>query len=150
MRIIASMNESDDLIEGKSYYLAEAERLLAMVRASEHEGVLLALIDEPLAGTNSPERLAASREILRYLASHNGLVIASTHDVELVSQLQANQQYEAYHFSDQADEQGIRFDYKLRPGLDYHGNAIKVLKYLGYPQVIIENALASMTAPQSS
>jgi DNA mismatch repair ATPase MutS len=144
MRMIASMNESDDLIEGKSYYLAEAERLLSMVRASELEGVLLALIDEPLAGTNSPERLAASREILRYLAAHNGLVIASTHDVDLVSQLQANQQYEAYHFSDQADEQGIRFDYKLRTGLDYHGNAIKVLKFLGYPETIIGNAMASI------
>lgn len=146
LRIIASMDESDDLIAGKSYYLAEAERLLAMVRASEAENVLLALIDEPLAGTNSPERLAASREILRYLATHNGLVIASTHDVELVSQLQSNQQYEAYHFSDQADEQGIRFDYKLRAGLDYHGNAIKVLKFLGYPETIIENAMTSLTA----
>jgi DNA mismatch repair ATPase MutS len=117
-----------------------------MLRASEGDGVLLALIDEPLAGTNSPERLAASREILRYLAAHNALVIVSTHDVELVSQLQGDNQYAAYHFSDQADDQGIRFDYRLRDGLDYHGTAIKVLKYLGYPTTIIEQALASVAS----
>lgn len=146
MRIIASLNESDDLIEGKSYYLAEAERLLKIVRESESEGLALALIDEPLAGTNSPERLAASREILRYLADHNGLVMVSTHDVELVSQLREQALYEAYHFSDLADGQGIRFDYRLRPGLDYHGNALKVLKHLGYPHSIIENAQRDMPA----
>jgi hypothetical protein len=31
--------------------------------------------------------------------------------------------------------------------LDYHGNAIRVLKYLGYPDSIIENALASLAQP---
>jgi DNA mismatch repair ATPase MutS len=88
LRIISSMNESDDLLGGKSYYLAEAERLLTIVREAERDSdPLLALIDEPLAGTNSPERLAASREILRHLAVRNVLVLVSTHDVELVAQL---------------------------------------------------------------
>jgi ABC-type iron transport system FetAB ATPase subunit len=150
LRIISSINEQDDLLEGKSYYLAEAERLLAIVRQSEGAQPILALIDEPLAGTNSPERLAASREILRYLVGHGALVMVSTHDVEMVAQLQRQGQFQAFHFADQADDQGIRFDYRLRNGLDYHGNAIKVLKYLGYPDSIIDNAMSSLAtaAPQ--
>jgi hypothetical protein len=146
LRILSSMDESDDLLEGKSYYLAEAQRLLTLVREAERGEHLLALVDEPLAGTNSPERLAASREILRHLAAHNGLVLVSTHDVELVTQLQQSGQYEPYYFSDHADDQGISFDYRLRRGLEYHGNAIKVLKYLGYPEAIVASALASMPA----
>jgi hypothetical protein len=144
LQIMASMNETDNLVEGKSYYLAEAERLLKMVHASEDSRLVLCLIDEPLAGTNSPERLAASREILRYLVQHHGLVMVSSHDVELVTQLQQQGLFEACYFADQAGDDGIRFDYQLRRGLDYHGNAIKVLKYLGYPDVIVSGALGGL------
>ena len=144
MRVIASMDESDDLLEGKSYYLVEAERLLKIVKESERPGLVLALIDEPLAGTNSPQRLAASREILHYLVSHNALAMVCTHDVELVSQLQTRGDFEACHFSDLADETGIHFDYLLRQGLDYHGNAIRVLKHLGYPEAILAGAMQDL------
>jgi DNA mismatch repair ATPase MutS len=146
MRIISSMNESDDLLSGKSYYLAEAERLLKIVRESESTSALLALIDEPLAGTNSPERLAASREILRYLVAHGATPMLCTHDVELVAQLQKAGDFCPYHFSDLADETGIHFDYQLRPGQNYHGNAIKVLKYLGYPDTITQAAMVNLSA----
>jgi len=144
IRIMASINETDDLQEGKSYYLAEAERLLKIIREAESSKLVLAVIDEPLAGTNSPQRFAASREILRYLAKHNALVMVSTHDVELVTELQRQGDLEPYHFVDTADDQGIRFDYRIRSGLDYQGNAIRVLKYLGYPDAIVDGALESM------
>jgi hypothetical protein len=146
MRIISSMNESDDLLSGKSYYLAEAERLLKVIRESETTPPLLAVIDEPLAGTNSPERLAASREILRYLVAHGAVPMLCTHDVELVAQLQKAGDFHPFHFSDLADETGIHFDYQLRPGQNYRGNAIKVLKYLGYPDTITQAAMADHPA----
>ncbi|MGH9484056.1 MAG: MutS-related protein [Terriglobales bacterium] len=140
--VMTSMNTGDNLLEGKSYYLAEAERLLQIVRLAEGPRPILALIDEPLAGTNSPERHAASREILRYLASHRGLVLASTHDVDLVRALEACGLFAAYHFSDSADAKGLRFDYTLHPGLDYHANALTVLRFLGYPEAILAAAEA--------
>ena len=145
MKVISSIDESDDLLENKSYYLAEAERLLKIVRESEKPGLVLALIDEPLAGTNSPERLAASREILHYLVANNALAMLCTHDVELVAQLQRLGDFEAWHFSDVVSEQGISFDYRLRAGLDYRGNAIRVLKHLGYPNAIVERALGQFS-----
>jgi DNA mismatch repair ATPase MutS len=148
MKVMASMDESDDLLEQKSYYLAEAARLLKIVKESDRAGLVLALIDEPLAGTNSPQRLAASREILHYLVDHNALAMVCTHDVELVSQLQARGDFEAFHFSGLADETGIRFDYLLRRGLDYHGNAIRVLKYLGYPEEILAGAMVDFERGQ--
>ncbi|NQV34435.1 MAG: hypothetical protein HQ515_17200 [Phycisphaeraceae bacterium] len=137
-RIISSLNDSDDLLAGKSYYLAEAENLLRMVRASEQDTPVLCLIDEPLAGTNSSERIAASREILRYLIKHNALVFVSMHDLELARLLEPG--YESHHFSDDVNQQGLTFDYKLRQGIATTSNAIKLLNYLDYPKEIVEKA----------
>jgi len=137
-RIISSLSDSDDLLAGKSYYLAEAENLLRMVRASEQPHPVLCLIDEPLAGTNSSERVAASREILRYLIKHNAWVFVSMHDLELARLLEPG--YESHHFSDDVNQQGLTFDYTLRQGIATTSNAIKLLDYLEYPKEIIENA----------
>jgi DNA mismatch repair ATPase MutS len=98
----------------------------------------LCLIGEPLVGTNSSERIAASREILQYLIKHNAFVFVSMHDLELARTLEPS--YESHHFSDDVDQQGLTFDYKLRQGIATTSNAIKLLDYLEYPKEIIENA----------
>lgn len=140
LRIAGAINARDDLSAGKSYYLAEAERLLHVVRMSEAPRPALVVIDEPLAGTNSPERLAASHEILRYLARRHAVVMVSTHDVGLTRDLAAAGLYDAYHFADSVGNAGIHFDYQLRAGLDYRGNAILVLRQLGFPAEIVDAA----------
>ncbi|MCF7974421.1 MAG: hypothetical protein K9N55_11440 [Phycisphaerae bacterium] len=137
-RIISSLNERDDLLAGKSYYLVEAENLLRMVRASERDHPVLCLIDEPLVGTNSSERIAASLEILRYLVKHNAIVFVSMHDLELAHTLEPD--YESHHFSDDVDTQGLTFDYRLRQGIASTSNAIKLLAYLKYPKEIVDRA----------
>jgi hypothetical protein len=137
-RIISSLVRNDDIVEGKSLYLAEAEGLLAMVSSVEGSMPTLCLIDELLHGTNSRERLAASEEILAYLACKNALVIAATHDLQLVDRLA--HLYETYHFTDYVDEKGLHFDYRLRPGKATTTNAIRLLEYLGYPPEITRKA----------
>jgi hypothetical protein len=138
-RIISSINDADDLMSGKSYYLAEAERLLVMIKSSEQNVLTLCLIDEPLAGTNSLERGIASSEILRYLVDHQAVVLASTHDIGLAEQLASC--YDRYHFTDEVGSQGLRFDFRLKLGVATTSNAIKLLSYLGYPQSVIDRAL---------
>ena len=137
-RIFSLLNEHDSLLQGKSTYLAEAEHLLRMIRASHSEPLALCLIDEPLAGTNSTERTAASLEILRYLADRNALVIVATHDLHLAHRLLPG--FDSYHFTDHVDEQGLRFDYLLRRGITSTSNAIRLLEVLGYPREITDRA----------
>ena len=137
-RIVSSVNPIDDLIEGKSFYFVEAERLLTMIRSSQGPTPVLCLVDELLRGTNSTERLAASEEILSYLGRNNAVVVAATHDVELVDRLA--QSYENFHFSDHVDTGGLHFDYRLRPGRATTTNAIRLLEHLHYPDEIVENA----------
>ncbi len=137
-RVASSISPVDDLMEGKSFYYVEAERLLEMIRSSQGAMPALCLVDELLRGTNSTERLAASEEILSYLAKNNAVVVVATHDVELVDRL--TRSYESFHFSDHVDADGLRFDYLLRPGRATTTNAIRLLEHLHYPDEIVENA----------
>ncbi len=138
MRVTTSLRASDRLSEGKSYYLAEAERLGAML-AMSGPGVLV-LIDEPFRGTNSAERIAASVAVLRHARRAGALVVAATHDLEIVQLLDGACQHA--HFQDGLDATGLHFDFKLRPGLATEHNAIRLLGFLGYPPALVDEAHA--------
>ena len=130
-RIITSISRTDDLIAGKSFYFVEAERILRAIRSLDGAMATLCIIDELLSGTNSTERLQASESIIRYLSGRNTLAVVATHDLELAGRL--NGICDFYHFSGSVDENGLRFDYRLKPGIANSRNAIALLKYLGYP-----------------
>jgi DNA mismatch repair ATPase MutS len=138
LRIISSMRVRDDILEGRSRYLAEAERLLALVRRADRSEATLCLIDELLSGTNASERLAASRAILDYLADRGLLVVAATHDLELTEALR--ERYDTYYFGDKLTGDDMRFDYRLRPGVATTRNAVRLLERLGYPAAIVAQA----------
>ncbi len=65
--IVSSINPSDDVNEGKSYFMAEAEGLLRIIKALENDLPVFCPIDEIFRGTNPIERIAASAEILKYI-----------------------------------------------------------------------------------
>jgi hypothetical protein len=136
--IISSMRLRDDILAGRSRYLAEAERLLELVRKADSSEPTLCLIDELLSGTNAAERLAASRAILDYLSSSGLLVVAATHDLELTECL--GERYDSYFFADDFARDDLRFDHQLRPGVATTRNAIRLLERLGYPKAIIAHA----------
>lgn len=142
-RVFSLINDADSLLEGKSYYLVQAEHLLKMIRSSDRQGRTLCLIDEPLAGTNSSERSAASFEIIQYLARHNATVVLATHDLELAKKLQDH--LKSYHFTGQVTHRGLEFDFKLREGITPARNAIDLLRYLGFPETVVERALKEVS-----
>ena len=136
--VLTSLSLRDDLLQGKSYYLVEADRLLSMIRSSEGDIPTLCLIDEILRGTNTAERVAASIEILQFLVQRNALVVAATHDLDLVASV--SNTYDSYYFDVVVDATDIQFDYKLHPGNTYARTAISLLEVLQYPTAIVENA----------
>jgi hypothetical protein len=144
LRVVSSINDGDDLLAGKSYFLVEAERLLLMLKHAEGPLTTLCLIDEPLAGTKSVDRHAALYEILRYLLSRNAVGVLSTHDVDLVAEL--GETFCSYHFGDEVHATGVVSDFRLREGLSYESNAIKLLDHLGYPKAIIAASLERLAA----
>jgi DNA mismatch repair ATPase MutS len=102
-------------------------------------GLLVFFLDEIYRGTNSVERQAASVEVLKYLANRKDFVLVSTHDLALTQLLAKT--YTNYHFQEEIQDEGLSFDYKLHPGPSTSRNAIALLRYVGYPESIVENAL---------
>lgn len=139
-RILSSINHADELDEGKSYYLVEAERLLRIVRAVEGELPCLCVVDELLTGTNAAERTSASAAILEYLCAQNALVLVASHDAELARTVAG--QMDHYHFADRFEDGRLHFDYRLNKGLATTRNAIKLLESLGYPAQLVAAARA--------
>lgn len=137
--IVSSISPNDDLTNGKSFFMAEVESILRIIKALEKEVPVFCPIDEIFRGTNPIERIAMSAEILIYLNQGKTISIVATHDRELVEILKKN--YEFYYFSENVDSnKGLSFDYKLKNGVSQTRNAIKILEYSCYPKVIIDNS----------
>lgn len=139
LRVITSLSVSDDVNTGTSYYLGECEALLRILNSIDEDITGLCMVDEIFRGTNPIERIASAREIIKYIIDKNAIPLVATHDIELTEV--SKEKYECYYFCEDVDEQeGLVFDYKLKNGVCKSGNAIKLLKYLGYPKVITDNA----------
>ena len=136
--IVTSISPSDDLMGGKSYYMAEAEALLRMLRVVEEKRTSLLIVDEIFRGTNPIERVAAASSLLRYLGERNTLVIVATHDIEITNKVA--DQYDSYHFGENVTKEKLDFDYTLKRGVLKAPNGIRILEYLGYPEEITEEA----------
>lgn len=137
--IVSSISPNDDVTKGKSFYMAEAESILRIIKALEKDIPVFCPIDEIFRGTNPVERISASAEILTHINKGESISIVATHDRELVDILKDN--YEFYYFSESVDKkQGLAFDYKLKKGVSKTRNAIRLLDYIGYPKEITEKA----------
>ena len=112
------------------------KRLKRMVELITGEKAVLAVIDEILKGTNTTERVAASKAILEYIGQAGCLTLVATHDNELTE----NHLYENYHFCSTIQEKDIVFDYRIHQGKSKSSNAIVLLSYLEYPDRIVETA----------
>lgn len=142
LRIYSSMALKDDLLSGQSYYMVEIrsiKRILDQVKQAEQERCyVLCFVDEVLRGTNTVERIAASTQIMKVLASDCAFCFAATHDVELTKLLA--QAYDNYHFEERIEEDDIFFPYKLLQGPATTRNAIALLKMLDYDERITAEA----------
>lgn len=135
-KICTSINPGDNLFDGKSYYLGEAEAIFNIIKTLDKEVPTLSLIDEIFRGTNPIERVNAAAEIMEYLKKNNSIPIVATHDLQLAKMVH---NYKCFYFTEDVEEQGLVFDYHMRQGISPTRNAVKLLAYLGYPKEIVDN-----------
>lgn len=138
LRLLTSIGRSDNVVEGKSYYLEEALSVLRILEAINDRITTLVIFDELYRGTNSEERIFAARRVMEFLARRNAFVFMATHDLELTDLLADS--YASMHFSERVGELGLEFDYKLKEGPATTKNAIALLRYLGYPGEITDQS----------
>lgn len=136
--VCSSMALRDDLSTNDSYYMAEIKALKRIMDKTGRGGNVLCFIDEVLRGTNTIERIAASSEILKYFRQSNVICFAATHDIELTYILEDC--YANYHFEEEVSQDDVKFNYHLNRGRTVTRNAIRLLKLLGYPKTLVDNA----------
>ena len=140
--VYTCMSLRDDILTGESYYFREArylKRLLDVVR--ERDDVLIVL-DEMLKGTNTKERVAASKAILSYIVKHKCFCLVATHDNELTR----DKAFMNYHFRSVVKNKDMTFTYKIYEGINTESNAISLLDLLGYPEEIVTEARRNVSA----
>ena len=127
--VCASLSITDSLLEGKSKFLAEVQRLGAMIETSRRTGRVLFLIDKILSGTNSEDRRTAAESIVDDLLAGGSVGALSTHDLTLteIADNPERQGVLVYMESNNPDDP-LAFDYLVKPGVSRQSNALAILR----------------------
>lgn len=135
LRLFTCIQVSDSVNDGISYFYAEVRRLGALVRAlaAPSEFAQLSLIDEIFRGTNNRERWIGSRAFIEHLVGKRGVVLLSTHDLELAELEKTHAQVKNLHFREEIHERKMVFDYLLREGPCPTTNALVLMEMEGLP-----------------
>ena len=146
----ASIRITDSLQDGSSRFHAEIVRLRAILArtsaptsgpddvsspddARPHAVPVLFLIDEILHGTNSHDRRIGADAVVRGLAQRDAIGLVTTHDLALTAITDALGPRAAnVHFTDHLANGRLRFDYTLRPGVVGRGNALELMRSVGF------------------
>lgn len=102
------------------------------------KGESLVLLDEVGAGTDPSEGTAIAIAILKYLAEHSLLTIATTHYGELKSLKYNDSRFE--NASVEFDDSTLQPTYRLLWGIPGRSNAITIAQRLGLPLDIVAEA----------
>ena len=126
----ASIALTDSLAEGRSKFLAEVERLSAILNASAAKPVLF-LVDEIFSGTNSEDRRTAARSVLEQLLANAAIGALSTHDLALTDLATPATAGLNVHMASPDPQDPLAFDYKLKPGINTASSARAILRLIG-------------------
>jgi hypothetical protein len=128
----ASIRIEDSLQERTSRFYAEIARLSRIMAKSSTDPPVLFLIDEFLNGTNSHDRLIGAEAIVRGLVDRGAIGLITTHDLALTHIATALGSRGAnVHFQDYLEDGHMRFDYRIRPGIVQHSNALALMRSVG-------------------
>jgi hypothetical protein len=128
----ATLRVEDSLEAGRSRFYAEILRIRTIVDAARGPVPLLFLLDEILHGTNSYDRRIGAEAIVRALAGCGAIGLVTTHDLALTElPSQFNVPAVNMHFEDRLENGRMVFDYRMRPGVVEHSNALALMRAIG-------------------
>jgi DNA mismatch repair ATPase MutS len=128
----ATLHIEDSLQAGHSRFYAEILRIRTIVDAAHGPVPLLFLLDEILHGTNSYDRRIGAEGVVRALVQLGAIGLVTTHDLAL-TELPSTLGTAAVnmHFEDRLEDGRMIFDYRMRPGVVEHSNALALMRAIG-------------------
>jgi len=127
----ATLRVEDSLQAGISRFYAEILRIRAIVETTRGPLPLLFLLDEILHGTNSHDRRIGAEAIVRSLVNAGSIGLVTTHDLALTELPRTLERAANVHFEDRIENGRMVFDYRMRPGVVEHSNALELMRAVG-------------------
>lgn len=128
-----TLRVQDSLRAGESRFYAEILRVRRLIDATRATRPVLFLLDELFAGTNAADRQRAAEAILLTLVEAGAVGLVTTHDLALTAFVDhLHPRAVNVHFADRVEGEEMVFDYRLRPGVLPHGNALTILRAAGF------------------
>jgi DNA mismatch repair ATPase MutS len=127
----ATLHIEDSLQAGHSRFFAEILRIRLIAEAARGAVPLLFLLDEILHGTNSHDRRIGAEGIVRALVALGAIGLVTTHDLALAELPSTLGSAVNMHFEDRLEDGKMIFDYRMRPGVVEHSNALALMRAIG-------------------
>jgi hypothetical protein len=134
----AAVRIQDSVIDGRSHFLAEMQRLRRMIEVANQKPLLF-LSDEIMSGTNSHDRRIATEWVLRALMLRGAIGAITTHDLALTEIATNGLPGRNVYFEDSGESGNLTFDYKLRHGVLGRSNALNIAHLLGIDTAAFES-----------
>ena len=130
--LFSSMRAEDSLITHTSYFFAELKRLSKLMEMAKAGEPVFVFLDEILRGTNSVDKAKGTRAFIEKLIEFNVMGILATHDLSLCELAERYpDKIKNYRFEVLFDEDEMKFDYKLLPGVCQTMNASILMQKMG-------------------
>jgi hypothetical protein len=128
----ATLRIQDSLQAGRSRFYAEITRVRQLVEISRGPLPLLFLFDELFNGTNSHDRCVGAESVVRGLVERGAIGLVTTHDLALTQFAGGpDSRIANVHFEDRLVDGRMIFDYRMRPGVVQHSNALALMRAIG-------------------
>lgn len=127
-----------------SLFQAEARRchnILNIIQKNSHKKHFC-IFDELFSGTNPYEAISAAQAYLSHISNNNNVkFMLTTHYLKLCKMFNDNENIENFNMETYIENDEQIYTYKIKKGISKIKGGIMVLKNLGYPKNIIDNAL---------
>jgi hypothetical protein len=128
----ATLRIQDSLQAGRSRFYAEITRVRQLVDLSRGPLPLLFLFDELFNGTNSHDRCVGAESVVKGLITKGAIGMVTTHDLALTQFADVpDSRIANVHFADRLVDGKMIFDYRMRPGVVQHSNALALMRAIG-------------------
>jgi len=128
-RLFTSLNISDSIANGYSYFYNEVRRVKEMAEALNKGEHIFSLLDELFRGTNVKDAYEASVMVMKGIVPwKESAFILSTHLWETWEQIESFSNVRSYCFESELRKEGPSFSYRMVPGVSNMRLGIRVIE----------------------
>ena len=139
-RLFTSLNISDNLPKGYSYFYSEVRRVKEVAEILQQSQNAFIIFDELFKGTNVKDAFEGSLRIIRALSKRqNSLFMLSSHLLELGEQLTDEPSIKFLYFDSQVENGKPQFNYLLKEGLSDERLGMLILENEGVFKLLEKN-----------